>query len=70
MVENVLKIPKTCIFQDNLTQYQGSKGHSAISDVGVGFSKPCIFRTPAKCVREEEDLFHPWVQQQKGISKA
>jgi hypothetical protein len=30
-VENILIIPN--IFQDNLTQYQGSKGHSAISDV-------------------------------------
>ncbi len=32
-VENVLKIPKIYIFQDYLTQYQGSKGHSATSDV-------------------------------------
>ncbi len=32
-VENVLKIPKTMLFQDNLSQYQGSKGHSATSDV-------------------------------------
>ncbi len=31
-VENVLIIPKYHIFQDNLTQYQGSKGHSATSD--------------------------------------
>jgi hypothetical protein len=31
-VENMLKVPKH-IFQDNLTQYQGSKGHSATSDV-------------------------------------
>jgi hypothetical protein len=31
-VENMLIIPKH-IFQDNLTQYQGSKGHSATSDV-------------------------------------
>jgi hypothetical protein len=31
-VENVLKIPKTYIFQDNLTLYQGSKGQNATSD--------------------------------------
>jgi hypothetical protein len=31
-VENMLKIPKTYIFQDKLTHYQGSKGHSATSD--------------------------------------
>jgi hypothetical protein len=30
-VENVLRIPKSYI-QDDLTQYQGSKGHSATSD--------------------------------------
>ena len=32
-VENVLKSVKH-IFQDDLTQYQGSKGHSATSDGG------------------------------------
>jgi hypothetical protein len=31
-VENVLIIPKSYIVQDDLTQYQGSKGHSATSD--------------------------------------
>jgi hypothetical protein len=31
-VENVLLIPNHT-FQDNLTQYQGSNGHSATSDV-------------------------------------
>ncbi len=35
-VKNVLKIPKHT-FQDNLTQYQGSNGHSATSDVGKSF---------------------------------
>ncbi len=38
-VENVLMIPKS-YFQDNLAQYQGSKGHSATFDVSpVVFSR-------------------------------
>ncbi len=34
-VKNILMIPKAYL-RDKKTQYEGSKGHSAVSDVGGG----------------------------------